>query len=351
MTFTDTQTRTLNAKLPERHIRTRVQNGKQLHYVEGWHVIAEANRIFGYDAWDRQTIELKLLGQTTVDYRFISTYLARVRITVRAGPVVIVREGVGTGHGKASTAGESQEIAMKSAETDAMKRALSTFGNLFGLALYDSEQRGVRPERRKAKKSEPAEEKAWILVDSDGKEIGRWAEPGAFCGALKRALQEAPGEKERTAWWEANSAILEALRIAHPDLVTRRGLHYVDALAALCREPGSTNQTPADETQGDPALAVEPNRLRDKEHLRLVAGQPCLVCGREPADAHHLRFAQPRAMGKKVGDQFTVPLCRLHHRELHDKGDEEAWWKGRNVDPMDEAERLWAMSHPAKRAS
>jgi hypothetical protein len=56
-------------------------------------------------------------------------------------------------------------------------------------------------------------------------------------------------------------------------------------------------------------------------------------------------------MSRKSGDQFTVPLCRLHHRELHDKGDEEAWWKGWNVDPMDEAERLWAMSHPAKRAS
>lgn len=94
MTFTDTQTRALSAKLPERHIRTRVHNGEQRHYVEGWHVIAEANRIFGYDAWDRQTIELKSLGQTTVDYRFISTYLARVRITVRAGSVAIVREGV-----------------------------------------------------------------------------------------------------------------------------------------------------------------------------------------------------------------------------------------------------------------
>lgn len=359
MAFTDTQTKALAAKLPERHVKTRVHNGEQRHYVEGWHVIAEANRIFGYDAWDRQTIELKSLGQTTVDYRFISTYLARVRITVRAGPVVIVREGVGTGHGRAFTAGEAHEVAMKSAETDAMKRALATFGNPFGLALYDSEQRGVRPERKRATKSEPAETRAWVLVDPDGKEAGQWAEPTAFCGALKRALRDAPGEKERMAWWQANSAVLEALRLAHPDLVTRRGLHYVDALAALCRAPGSANQAPADgtsaeETQGDTSPApttADPIRLRDKEHLRLVAGQPCLVCGRQPAEAHHLRFAQPRAMSRKPGDQFTVPLCRLHHRALHDAGDEQAWWRERTIDPMVEAERLWAMSRPAAKAS
>lgn len=354
MTFSDTQTKALSAKLPERHIRTRIHNGEQRHYVEGWHVIAEANRIFGFDAWDRQTIELKPLGQTTTDYRFQTSYLARVRVTVRAGSVVIVREGVGTGHGRAFTAGEAHEVAMKSAETDAMKRALSTFGNPFGLALYDSEQRGVRSARKKP--SEAPEVRAWVLVDPEGKEVGQWAEPSAFCGALKRALREAPGEKERMAWWQANSAALEALRPAHPDLVTRRGLHYVDALAALCRAADSTSQAPAEmapavETQDEARAAVDPIRLRDKEHLRLVAGEPCLVCGRQPAEAHHLRFAQPRAMSRKPGDQFTVPLCRLHHRELHDRGDEEAWWRERSIDPMDEAGRLWALSRPAVQAS
>jgi len=356
MAFTDTQTRALAAKLPERNIKTREHNGERLHYVEGWHVIAEANRIFGYDAWDRQTIELKPLGQTTSDYRFQTSYLARVRVTVHAGPAVIVREGVGTGHGRAFTAGEAHEFAMKSAETDAMKRALSTFGNPFGLALYDSEQRGVRLDRKRAKKEQDAQTRMWVMVDPDGKKAGQWAEPSAFCGALKRALREAPGETERAAWWQANSTALEALRLAHPDLLTRRGLHYVDALAGLCRTPGPADQAPADEapvaeTQGDPGLAADPIRLRDKDHLRLVAGEPCLVCGRQPAEAHHLRFAQPRAMSRKPGDQFTVPLCRLHHRELHDRGDEEAWWRERTTDPMDEAQRLWAMSRPVAHAS
>jgi hypothetical protein len=71
----------------------------------------------------------------------------------------------------------------------------------------------------------------------------------------------------------------------------------------------------------------EPRRLRDKTHLKFVASQPCLVCGRSPADAHHLRFTQPRAMGLKVSDEFTVPLCRIHHRDNHSYGDEVAWWE------------------------
>ena len=75
-------------------------------------------------------------------------------------------------------------------------------------------------------------------------------------------------------------------------------------------------------------LAIaEPKRLRDKAHLRFVASQPCLVCGRQPSDPHHLRFAQPRALGMKVSDEFTVPLCRGHHRQLHQAGNEVIWWE------------------------
>jgi hypothetical protein len=82
-------------------------------------------------------------------------------------------------------------------------------------------------------------------------------------------------------------------------------------------------------------------RLRDKDHRKFVSTQPCVVCGRSPADAHHLRFAQPRALGRKVSDEFTVPLCRLHHRELHRHGDEAAWWHRVKIDPLPIAHRLW----------
>jgi hypothetical protein len=88
-------------------------------------------------------------------------------------------------------------------------------------------------------------------------------------------------------------------------------------------------------------IISEPRRHRDKAHLKFVASQPCLVCGRSPADAHHLRFTQPRAMGRKVSDEFTVPLCRTHHRDNHSSGDEVAWWERRAIDPMATSRMLW----------
>jgi hypothetical protein len=85
----------------------------------------------------------------------------------------------------------------------------------------------------------------------------------------------------------------------------------------------------------------EPRRLRDKAHLKFVGSQPCLICARSPADAHHLKFTQPRAMGRKVSDEFTVPLCRTHHRDIHNFGDEAARWERRAIDPVATARMLW----------
>jgi hypothetical protein len=82
-------------------------------------------------------------------------------------------------------------------------------------------------------------------------------------------------------------------------------------------------------------------RIRDRDHLRYVAQQPCLICGRCPGHAHHLRFAQPRALGRKVSDEWVVPLCATHHRALHGVGDEERWWKERRIDPIGHAQILW----------
>jgi hypothetical protein len=89
-----------------------------------------------------------------------------------------------------------------------------------------------------------------------------------------------------------------------------------------------------------------PRRIRDREHVKSVAKQPCLVCGRRPADAHHLRFAQSRALGRKVSDEYTVPLCRGHHREVHHCGDESAWWDKAGIDPTAIARALWLETHP-----
>src|SRR5207245_1216335 len=89
-------------------------------------------------------------------------------------------------------------------------------------------------------------------------------------------------------------------------------------------------------------LAVPaPRRYRDKAHLRYVAQQPCLLCGRKPSDPHHLRFMQPRALGRKASDEFVVPLCRIHHRLVHRVGNEAAWWRDAGIDPAESARKLW----------
>jgi hypothetical protein len=110
------------------------------------------------------------------------------------------------------------------------------------------------------------------------------------------------------------------------------------------RPPASTH-LPADaastKIQKSELAISEPKRHRDKDHLKFVSSQPCLVCGRSPADAHHLRFTQPRALGRKVSDEFTVPLCRTHHRENHSFGDEAAWWGRRAIDPVATSRLLW----------
>ena len=87
-----------------------------------------------------------------------------------------------------------------------------------------------------------------------------------------------------------------------------------------------------------------PRRYRNKEHLRFVAQQACLVCGRKPSDPHHLRFMQPRALGWKVSDEFVAPLCRIHHRAIHRVSDERAWWKLAGIDPVKVARKLWRNS-------
>src|SRR5204862_1882115 len=88
-------------------------------------------------------------------------------------------------------------------------------------------------------------------------------------------------------------------------------------------------------------VPAKTRRLRDKNHLDFVSAQPCLICGRQPCDAHHIRFAQPRALGRKVSDEFTVPLCRIHHRELHRVSDEPKWWAAFKIDPLGAAQWLW----------
>ena len=98
---------------------------------------------------------------------------------------------------------------------------------------------------------------------------------------------------------------------------------------------------PAPETLRQVTLLAKPVRRRSKAHLAFVAAQPCLVCQSGACDAHHLKMAQPHSLGRKVSDEFTVPLCRKHHQELHRHGDERAWWQNHQIDPLPVAATLW----------
>lgn len=143
--FTEEMTKRLSAPLDPKHVAKRDQAGQSLSYVEGWHVIAEANRIFGFDGWTRETIEFRCVSERERKIGrqqkegFGVTYIAKVRVTVNG----VVRDGCGSGHGISTDLGECHESALKEAETDAMKRAFMTFGNPFGLALYDKTRANV----------------------------------------------------------------------------------------------------------------------------------------------------------------------------------------------------------------
>jgi DNA repair and recombination protein RAD52 len=147
--FTEQQKVALAAPLNGQHVKRRKQAGRSLAYIEGWKAIDEANRIFGFDGWTRESVDLRCvsekerkIGQDKRDGWGVS-YIAKVRIVVFAGDSLVTREGIGSGHGIDADLGTAHESAVKEAETDAMKRALMTFGNPFGLALYDKDRTNV----------------------------------------------------------------------------------------------------------------------------------------------------------------------------------------------------------------
>src|SRR6188472_4172023 len=192
MALSDIQLRQLRAKLDARHVRTRKANGTDLHYVEGWRVISEANRIFGYDAWDRRTLASRCVWNGPSGSYHSAAHAAKVRVSVRAGDITIVREGSGTGEGTAPNPGQAHELAQKGAETDATKRALATFGNPFCLALYHREQAGVRKTRNgQASASGDFDRGPLVLRSATGASGASFQEAKDFVEALSTAMSAA----------------------------------------------------------------------------------------------------------------------------------------------------------------
>jgi hypothetical protein len=178
--------------------------------------------------------------------------------------------------------------------------------------------------------------------------------------SLVAQLSELVSSDDAALWAHRNMAEKNKLTSADAQLVERAFQAKLAALAAsMSAEPQSMNgarlqrgrQTPKKRPRSNAvdksALTLsEPRRIRDREHVRFVAKQACLVCGRSPSDPHHVRFAQSRALARKVSDEFTVPLCRGHHREVHRSGDEAAWWQNAGVNPTQAARTLWLETHP-----
>ena len=168
-------------------------------------------------------------------------------------------------------------------------------------------------------------------------ELEQLEEPEALASWAHRALPlknqlSAPDAQAVEAAFAVRLTLLgDATSASKPDSRTANG-HG--------RQP-QRSKTGSDEV----TVISKPVRERDREHLKFVAAQPCLVCGRTPSDPHHIKFAEQRAMGRRVSDRFTVPICRLHHRELHRRGNERAWWQRQGIDPLAIAATLWGKTH------
>jgi len=317
MGFTDKQRKALKRNLDHRYVRSRSLNGRQLSYIEGWFAISQANRIFGFDGWSRETVESRCVLTRENRGVFLAVYTAKVRVTVDADGTKILREGHGSGEGRGNSPGEVHDTALKAAETDATKRALATFGKPFGLELYRKDNVIRTKATTPAPPLAPADQQSRFgLHPDDTTPIPR---PSHYYGRRHHSTNNKLFPKT-TPEPRANTAM-------------------TPSLAPKTSEP--SKQCRIDKSQ---FAIAEPKRLRDKAHLKFVASQPCLVCGRAPSDPHHLRFAQPRAIGLKVSDEFTVPLCRGHHRELHRVGKETIWWANKNIDALKIARDLWSQT-------
>ena len=262
MGFSAKQVQALRRNLDHRHVRTRSAHGRELSYIEGWYAISQANRIFGFDGWNRETIDSKCVLARENRGTFLAIYVARVRITVHADGATIIREGHGTGEGRGATPGEVHDIAFKAAETDATKRALATFGKPFGLALYGNGK--VRPSLRTQTPHTADLGQELRFARDDTTPIPR---PSRYYGRRQ-------------------------------DLVTRDRKQLTVQPSETSIVPPASDLLPAQIDKSVLAIA-EPKRIRDKGHLRFVASQPCLICGRQPVGSASLALCptqSPEAM-------------------------------------------------------
>ncbi len=315
MGFSARQTLALRRNLDHRQVRTRELHGRELSYIEGWYAISEANRIFGFDGWSRETIDSKCVLARENRGTFLAVYIARVRITVQANGATVIREGHGTGEGHGTSPGEVHDIALKAAETDATKRALATFGKPFGLALYGS-GKAVPSPRISAPEPEAIDQNRQPvrLPPDDTTPIPR---PSTYYGRRQDLVtrERAQGRRELQVQPTAETSIVP--RLARP-------------------RPRSNRQERSGHCRAETAAGQGPSQVR---RLTTLSGLRAAAV-RSASSA----FCATQSLGLKVSDEFTVPLCRGHHRQLHQAGNEVAWWQDLKINALEIAKGLWEKS-------
>jgi hypothetical protein len=227
-------------------------------------------------------------------------------------------------------------------ETDKLRTTSKSGGN-GGQQSVISDQRASRGRVNKSGSGSPQRELSAALSASLRPE-------------LLREIEDLSAADDAALWAQRRLAVRNQLSAADARQVEEAFATKLALIAARTSEADDEmtalqDQSLVDKT-GTPLIDKsvlvfpEPRRIRDRDHIRHVIKQPCLICGRHPSDPHHLRFAQWHALGRKVSDEFTVPLCRTHHREIHRCGNEGSWWQKTGIEPLAVARALWLETHP-----
>lgn len=341
---------------------------------EAWRAIDAANRIFGADGWNRELVEMRCAATREREGLVTTAYVAKVRVSLTGDAHGGFRDAQGCGEGKGATPFEAHNKGLKAAELDATVRALAAFGRPFGTMRLAGHSAKRRQPRKSTSIAGETGSKPDASTTGDGHTVtsattptpgGEWDEYPAVSGQSEgRASSDAHlpsdlgGDNGSDARFDRAEAAPNRARSStgtshsSEDPSKKDPTHAVPNHAS--GQAGLVNGTQTNIVrardllptlnQGSGLLLPKQRRLRVPAHLAYVRGEPCLICGRQPCDAHHLRFTQPRAMAKKVSDEFTVPLCRRHHDLLHRDPDEAEWWAAHGVDPIEAAEQLWKES-------
>ncbi|MEE2525849.1 Rad52/Rad22 family DNA repair protein [Hyphobacterium sp. HN65] len=282
-------------------------------------IIQEANRLFGPFNWSRDIIEMRNAATRERDGVITTAYVARVKVSIVSESGPIHREAHGCGEGKGTTPFEAHDRGLKAAELDATARAFATMGKALGLIV---------PPTSKTKPESKASE---CLSTSQNR-----PENAAKCLSRGPRNEPSDGRFDPTQFSVANGQ-----RVSVQQKTSRTDRPSKSKNKSDENEDATNPSGVSARAMEAPATRLKPLRRREPDHLRLVRSHPCLVCARQPTDAHHIRFAQPKALGRKVSDEFTVPLCRMCHDKLHRDPDEAEWWAAHKIDALSIARELW----------